>query len=111
MTRAFDPEYMATYFDRYGEAEWERHERSPSARPVSPQALSGAISSMSVTCRAMTTAPSTLSSVTGAPVRHMTDDEWAQFVSFELRLCREPGVLDGGTHLLAAVRVTEGSAS
>ena len=42
-----------------------------------------------------------------APFDTMTDDEWAQFVSFELRLCREPGVLDGGTHLLAAVRTAK----
>jgi SAM-dependent methyltransferase len=40
------------------------------------------------------------------PFDTMTDDEWAEFVSFELRLCREPGVLDGGTHLLVALRAS-----
>ncbi|HEV3363777.1 MAG TPA: class I SAM-dependent methyltransferase [Acidimicrobiia bacterium] len=45
-------------------------------------------------------------SVTSDPASFeaMSDEEWAQLVSFELRLCREPGVLDGGTHMLAALR-------
>ena len=30
--------------------------------------------------------------------------DWDQLVSFELRLCQEPGVLDAGTHILAAIR-------
>jgi SAM-dependent methyltransferase len=34
----------------------------------------------------------------------LSEEEWDQIVSFELRLCREPGVLDAGTHLLAAIR-------
>jgi SAM-dependent methyltransferase len=39
-----------------------------------------------------------------APFEDLSDEEWGQLVSFELRLCREPGVLDAGTHILAAVR-------
>jgi SAM-dependent methyltransferase len=34
----------------------------------------------------------------------LTGEEWDQIVSFELRLCREPGVLDSGTHIVAAIR-------
>lgn len=34
----------------------------------------------------------------------LSEPEWDQLVSFELRLCREPGVLDAGTHILAAIR-------
>ena len=34
----------------------------------------------------------------------LSEAEWDQLVSFELRLCREPGVLDAGTHMLAAIR-------
>jgi hypothetical protein len=34
----------------------------------------------------------------------LTPDEWERLLSWELRLCREPGVLDGGTHILAAIR-------
>ncbi len=34
----------------------------------------------------------------------LSAEEWDQILSFELRLCREPGVLDAGTHLLAAIR-------
>ena len=34
----------------------------------------------------------------------LREEESDQLVSFELRLCREPGVLDAGTHILAAIR-------
>jgi hypothetical protein len=33
-----------------------------------------------------------------------TDAEREQILRWELELCREPGALDGGTHILAAVR-------
>jgi hypothetical protein len=33
-----------------------------------------------------------------------TDAERNQVLNWELDLCREPGVLDGGTHMLAAIR-------
>jgi SAM-dependent methyltransferase len=33
------------------------------------------------------------------------DDEWQALLSWERRLCREPGALDGGTHILAVLRV------
>jgi SAM-dependent methyltransferase len=36
----------------------------------------------------------------------LTDDEWRQLLSLELRLTREPGVLDAGTHIVAALQVT-----
>ena len=39
----------------------------------------------------------------------LDDEEWNQLVSFELRLCREPGMLDAGTHILAAIRTPEPS--
>ena len=39
-----------------------------------------------------------------APFDALSEEEWDQLVSFELRLCREPGVLDAGTHILAAIR-------
>jgi len=39
-----------------------------------------------------------------APFEALSEEEWDQLVSFELRLCREPGVLDAGTHILAAIR-------
>jgi hypothetical protein len=32
MSRPFDAAYMAAFYDRYGEAEWERHERSAAHR-------------------------------------------------------------------------------
>lgn len=40
------------------------------------------------------------------PARYadLTDDEWARVLSWERRLCREPGVRDGGTHILLALR-------
>jgi SAM-dependent methyltransferase len=34
-----------------------------------------------------------------------TDAERAQILGWELELCREPGALDGGTHILAVLRV------
>lgn len=33
------------------------------------------------------------------------EEEWEQVVSWELRTCREPGVRDAGTHILAALRI------
>jgi len=30
-------------------------------------------------------------------------DRWARFVEHRIRACREPGALDGGTHLLVAL--------
>jgi hypothetical protein len=39
-----------------------------------------------------------------APFDALNEEEWDQLVSFELRLCREPAVLDAGTHILAAIR-------
>jgi SAM-dependent methyltransferase len=36
----------------------------------------------------------------------LTDDEWAALLEWERRLCREPGVRDAGTHVLAAIRRT-----
>lgn len=38
----------------------------------------------------------------------LSAEEWDQIVSFELRLCREPGVLDAGHHILAAIRTAPG---
>jgi ubiquinone/menaquinone biosynthesis C-methylase UbiE len=32
------------------------------------------------------------------------DDHWQNFLEHEIRACREPGALDGGTHLLFAAR-------
>src|SRR3954463_4298342 len=32
MGRPFDGAYMAAFYDRYGEAEWDRHERSAAHR-------------------------------------------------------------------------------
>jgi SAM-dependent methyltransferase len=37
----------------------------------------------------------------------LSSDEWERVRSWELRLCREPGVLDAGTHILAAVQIPE----
>lgn len=37
-------------------------------------------------------------------VDELSDDEWQQVMSWERRLCREPGVLDAGTHILVALR-------
>jgi SAM-dependent methyltransferase len=34
----------------------------------------------------------------------LTDDEWERVVSWERRLCREPGVRDAGTHILIVLR-------
>ncbi|WP_214403791.1 class I SAM-dependent methyltransferase [Pseudonocardia lacus] len=34
----------------------------------------------------------------------LTDDEWEVLLAWERRLCREPGVRDGGTHMVAVVR-------
>jgi SAM-dependent methyltransferase len=39
-----------------------------------------------------------------APLDALTAEEWERLLSWELRLCREPGVLDAGTHILAAIR-------
>jgi hypothetical protein len=33
------------------------------------------------------------------------EEEWQALLSWERRLCREPGALDGGTHILAVLRV------
>jgi SAM-dependent methyltransferase len=43
------------------------------------------------------------------PARYadLTDDEWQRVLSWERRLCREPGVRDGGTHILLALRRPE----
>lgn len=30
-------------------------------------------------------------------------DRWARFLGHEVRACREPGALDGGTHILFAL--------
>jgi SAM-dependent methyltransferase len=40
------------------------------------------------------------------PARYadLTDDEWDRVVSWERRLCREPGVRDAGTHILLVLR-------
>jgi SAM-dependent methyltransferase len=40
------------------------------------------------------------------PTRYadLTDDEWERVLSWERRLCREPGVRDAGTHILLALR-------
>jgi SAM-dependent methyltransferase len=38
------------------------------------------------------------------PIEALSEEEWDQLLSFELRLCREPGLLDAGTHILAAVQ-------
>jgi SAM-dependent methyltransferase len=35
----------------------------------------------------------------------LSDEEWAALLSWERQLCREPGVRDAGTHMLAALRV------
>ena len=45
----------------------------------------------------------------GARLDALTADEWERLLSWELRLCREPGVLDGGTHILAAIRTPASS--
>ena len=34
-----------------------------------------------------------------------TAEEHEQLLRWELELCREPGALDGGTHILAVLRV------
>lgn len=34
----------------------------------------------------------------------LSDDEWQRLVSWERRLCLEPGVLDAGTHILVALQ-------
>ncbi|MDE2993927.1 MAG: hypothetical protein OXU67_08605, partial [Chloroflexota bacterium] len=34
-------------------------------------------------------------------------DRWAAFLQWEVAVCQEPGVLDGGTHIIAVVRRTE----
>jgi len=34
----------------------------------------------------------------------LSPTEWERLVSLELRLCREPGVLDAGTHIVVALR-------
>ena len=39
-----------------------------------------------------------------AVIDDLSDDEWRRFLSWERRLCREPGVLDAGTHILVALR-------
>jgi hypothetical protein len=39
----------------------------------------------------------------------LTDEEWADLLRWERRVCREPGVLDAGTHLLVALRRPDGS--
>ncbi|HEX5585774.1 MAG TPA: class I SAM-dependent methyltransferase [Acidimicrobiia bacterium] len=36
-----------------------------------------------------------------------SETELAQLLAWELELCREPGALDGGTHILAVVRVAD----
>ena len=37
-----------------------------------------------------------------------TEAEREQILRWELELCREPGVLDGGTHILAVVQTPNG---
>ena len=39
-----------------------------------------------------------------------SDAERAQILRWELELCREPGALDGGTHILAVLRPAAASA-
>jgi SAM-dependent methyltransferase len=39
-----------------------------------------------------------------ALIDDLSDDEWQRLLSWERRLCREPGVLDAGTHILVAIR-------
>jgi hypothetical protein len=39
-----------------------------------------------------------------------TDDERAQIHRWELELCREPGALDAGTHILAVLQPGVGGA-
>jgi SAM-dependent methyltransferase len=34
----------------------------------------------------------------------LTDDEWGALLSWERRMCREPGVRESGTHMVAVVR-------
>jgi hypothetical protein len=36
--------------------------------------------------------------------QNLSPAEWDQLVSLELRLCREPGVIDSGTHFLTALQ-------
>jgi hypothetical protein len=38
-----------------------------------------------------------------------TAEEWERLLDIELRLCREPGVLDGGTHVVVALRAPDES--
>jgi SAM-dependent methyltransferase len=45
----------------------------------------------------------------GGRLDGLTSDEWGRVLSWELRLCRELGVLDAGTHMLAAVRTPASS--
>lgn len=40
----------------------------------------------------------------------LSEDEWQRLLSWERHICREPGVLDTGTHILVALR-TPGAAS
>jgi ubiquinone/menaquinone biosynthesis C-methylase UbiE len=37
-----------------------------------------------------------------ALIEGLSEDEWQRLLSWERRLCREPGVLDSGTHILVA---------
>ena len=39
----------------------------------------------------------------------LTPDEWERLLAWEVRLCREPGVLDAGSHILAAIRTPASS--
>lgn len=36
-------------------------------------------------------------------IESLSDDEWERLLSWERRLCRDPGVLDAGTHILVAL--------
>lgn len=40
----------------------------------------------------------------------LTDDEWRRLLSYEMRLCREPGALDAGTHLIVLLQTPYASA-
>ena len=68
---------------------------------------SGELASLFESCAVLTLAGSNVSAVKGDPAFEQVAadaDAWATAVEVERRLCRQPGLLDTGSHLIAVVQ-------
>ena len=102
-----DPEYTAQHYDAYGTTgDLSRAtNRGHECHMYRWSELSGLLSAHGeIVCAS---AANFVTAQHDDALDSATDAERAQILQWELTLCREPGALDGGTHILAVVRTPD----